>query len=785
MASLEKLTEADLESRIAAILKSSLPFLNPGALRHQVRFSVRLGGKQIEIDGKAGAAAIGRLDILITQDNRPLVVLELKRPGAELGEDELTQGLSYARLVEPMAPLVVLSNGSETRIHTTYDGKPWKPSSTEEQNVQALFRTSAKLALADQQDAIATILGPTSLVARSIINRVSEALISELTGGWGDRLLPFAKSLSFPRAATSWVAQEIARGKRFVILSGTPLSGRSNILRELWRRYEPSEKAAVLFIEGSSTRQGVLQLLADTLTRDLGWQVTRDAARNWLMRMSKNKIFRLIIAIDDCDPEWMAAELDSLSSNTFGLDLRIVLTCDLGAVQELTRHNRQSTRIGRVASVGELQPLNDREFEVALSVLHDARVEFMNGAQLCDEYRNPWVLRAIAADAADDAMFLNESLSAAIPSLPGLQLMQFANQRLRDDDDLRARHAAFARAVLQDVTDRNTGLRIIRLTYGFVCRRETLLLHLSADELSDALSRGEFKSVLLPEGERAITAQMPELAAAAVARQLAFTISKPGGDSTNEIADSLTDICHGLPLGDVIGAQAILDATEDVGRVPLQIVTALLGRPPQVKALKPGTRMTVALSKDGVVDIEVDSDGKLVMIGPHGMRRKLDDDPDATAEPLIADIMPWMILSYVGAMRIAAFEGKDKMVGFIEPEILITVAKCPIVLRLPSRFELDGIHTHHLPEHGSIACHMDGVIEPITLALMQGIMRDRDLGDYLVSDAIESKSVPFLARLHVAFKTVATFRDKDQREWALQVLKERIDPHFQLSSFGH
>jgi hypothetical protein len=784
VASWENLTEADLEARIAAILKAELPFLSPGAIRHQLRFSVRLGGKQIEIDGKVGAAAIGRLDILLIQDNCPIAVLELKRPGTDLHEDDRAQGQSYARLLDPMAPLVIVSNGAETRIYRTYNGTPWKPSNPEEETVEALLEKCAQLALHDQQKAIATLLGPTSTAARSIINGVSEATIADLTGEWDDRRRPFGNSMSFARTATMRIAEDLDRGKRIVILSGAPLAGKSNVLRELWKHYTNSDRAALLFIEGSSIRHGVLRSLADALSRDLDWQVSPEDARNWLLRMSKQGLFRFILAIDDCDPETMAEELDNLSSNAFGLGVRIVLTCDLGAVRELTQRKSQLTRLGRLSSVRELEPLDDEEFNAALAVLHDVRIDFMHGAQLCDEYRNPWVLRAIAADAAGDEKYYDTSVSAAIPSLPGLMLMEFASQRLRDDDELRARHAGFARAVLDGVSKKDATLSLVRLTHRFVSLRKALLLHLTEGELADALGRGEFKSVLLPEGERVVTVQMPELIAAELSRQLSSTIAKEATNDPKRTADELTSICQGLPLGDVIGAQAIVEASLAVGHIPGQLITALLERPPRLEAFNPGSRFRLAISEDRAVDIEVDSERRLWMIGPHGLRQELDDGPDAEENPLIVDIMPWMILSYMGAMRIAAFD-QDKMVGWLEPAILIAVAKCPTVLRLPSRYALDGIHTHHHPQHGSIACHSDGVIEPITLALIQAILRDRESGEYLVFDAIESNSVPFLARLDTAFKTVAGFQDADRRNWARQVLKEQITPHFRLTPFAH
>jgi hypothetical protein len=109
-------TEADFEARLSGVLHLAFPFLGPGAIRHQLRFKVRLGHKEVEIDGAAAGNVSGRLDILLTFDDRPLAVLELKRAGRALHEDDRRQALSYARLLEPMAPLAIVTNGSDMRV---------------------------------------------------------------------------------------------------------------------------------------------------------------------------------------------------------------------------------------------------------------------------------------------------------------------------------------------------------------------------------------------------------------------------------------------------------------------------------------------------------------------------------------------------------------------------------------------------------------------------------------------------------------------------------------------
>jgi hypothetical protein len=45
--------------------------------------------------------------VLLLDGTRPFAVLELKRPGLALAADDRDQGLSYARLMQPWAPLVI------------------------------------------------------------------------------------------------------------------------------------------------------------------------------------------------------------------------------------------------------------------------------------------------------------------------------------------------------------------------------------------------------------------------------------------------------------------------------------------------------------------------------------------------------------------------------------------------------------------------------------------------------------------------------------------------------
>lgn len=101
-----------------------LPYLAAlGVQAHEIRaqrtFSLRLGRGMIHNVGGPDVRT-GRLDYLVVRgDGRPLFVVEAKGPGITLTDDDRDQGVSYARLTDPMAPLVLVTNGTEARLFDT------------------------------------------------------------------------------------------------------------------------------------------------------------------------------------------------------------------------------------------------------------------------------------------------------------------------------------------------------------------------------------------------------------------------------------------------------------------------------------------------------------------------------------------------------------------------------------------------------------------------------------------------------------------------------------------
>jgi len=77
-------------------------------------FSITLGHTSLPIDKKIVG---GRSDILISRNRIPLAIIETKAPRHDLTDDDAKQAVSYARLLSTIAPLAIVTNGTETRVY--------------------------------------------------------------------------------------------------------------------------------------------------------------------------------------------------------------------------------------------------------------------------------------------------------------------------------------------------------------------------------------------------------------------------------------------------------------------------------------------------------------------------------------------------------------------------------------------------------------------------------------------------------------------------------------------
>lgn len=101
------MTEEEIRGNLLLPYLKDLGF-NVSEISLEKSFTIRLG---------RGKCKTGRSDILCKRHNKNLFVIELKNDSISITQDDIDQGISYARsLLDNIAPFTIVSNGKITRI---------------------------------------------------------------------------------------------------------------------------------------------------------------------------------------------------------------------------------------------------------------------------------------------------------------------------------------------------------------------------------------------------------------------------------------------------------------------------------------------------------------------------------------------------------------------------------------------------------------------------------------------------------------------------------------------
>lgn len=116
-------------------IKYVLPWLKQSGvvlqdLQFEQTFSVKIGRQQFTVGERREKTRVGaRLDILVRRGDRNLFVVETKADNLALTDDDRDQAISYARLVHPIAPFAVVTNGSQYRLYAAISKEALEPKS--------------------------------------------------------------------------------------------------------------------------------------------------------------------------------------------------------------------------------------------------------------------------------------------------------------------------------------------------------------------------------------------------------------------------------------------------------------------------------------------------------------------------------------------------------------------------------------------------------------------------------------------------------------------------------
>lgn len=762
--------EAQLQAYVVSLVRDALPHLPPESFRVEKWLNLRLGGGTHKEDGAKYWAATGRADFVIYHKDRPLAVFELKKEDLALEQDNLDQARSYAMVMLEQPPLVIVSNGKDTWVRQAADGEPLNPVIEGADFAEKLFANVGKLAAANLTWAIETLMGPDASVWIEAVRQRTDELIERQTGDAHQTRKPFVRDRLFARSATGAILELLSAGAKTVVLEGSPLAGKSNVLRHLAAECRDSPDWAVLMVNAATRGPGLFQRLANILGEALEWKLSDDDVRTWLRRMSRStRRPCLVLAVDGLQPSCeLLSDLEELAELGFGSGLRIVATTDRADDLLVDTRGRGESALAVDARVVRVGRLDGEEFQAVREELARERILFFGGAELSLEYRAPWILRTVLADgeAPDD-----ENQVAVIPATLGLRIIEVARARLAKLGEVARLHRLIARNALADEETPDPQFALAQ-SNAYVVRRDAL-----DDAGSAAAAKLEQQGWVSfhrhRTGEDVVVFRAPEFFLCELASELAEILDRAIEEDVDEAAVLLIWQSHRFFLGDIAGAQALIDLAVRGRALPGKLIEPLMNDWPETESMA-GKLIGLATASGEIVNLRFDEHGGIARANAQGIPIEPFEprDEDDSISAMHGNMTSWMILSQLAQIPTALGTADDRL----DVEIIGQVGRCDTPLMRGGLDPEMAYETQHLGRAGTVLALRQALAEPITAAIHKLVTREwRDLLPFFES-LEKADSLPLTVRVHNVLISIRGSVDTELDTFSEKMLRTIVHP---------
>lgn len=351
------------------------------------RQSIIVGQTKVRKRDSVGA----RLDILVQRNGRNLLIVETKADGLELTNDDRDQAISYARLVHPIAPYAVVTNGSDYRLYDAVTKDQIDPKEIKINGFEATLPDEDIL----EAQSLFLALSPNNLLTFCRSQVAGELRIVKGTLTEGRKYVP---ELHVPRSEFEHNVIEFYSSP----LPGLLLTGQSGFGKTCdmcWLAETLLDTGnPVLFFNGSALEAGIFEAIAEEFAwtfnaTDLPVQVVRRMAK-----LAANQ--KLTIIVDAID-EWIYPScenhLGSLLSRAENSNIKIIVSCKTSAVEKFTSVRGTPTKINLLTKKVEAGEFSEKDFYSAIDKYRETYQFFglFETDMLIEARSNPFLLRVL------------------------------------------------------------------------------------------------------------------------------------------------------------------------------------------------------------------------------------------------------------------------------------------------------------------------------------------------------------------------------------------------------
>ena len=358
-------TEEDIKTKVLIPWLKSLGFAED-ELKFEDSFSLHLGRHTYKVDtNEQIRTAQPRSDILVTRNGKNLFIIEAKTDAKNLTDEDRDQAVSYARLVHPMAPLAIVTNGRDFRIYKSGDKQEIEKEKSKilgykiDSGVEDLYKEAFEYFIGYSQDNVAAFCNS------QIIEGMKTLLGSKEKP---DRRFIPELYVSLKRLK-GHIKDFLNDDKPVFTIIGESGSGKTCAMCGL--AMELTEDYPVLFYRATNLTEGIVKSIANDFNWGFSAQYNEIALFKRINLLFKDK--RILIFIDGLD-EWTLPNkvevLGDFASKIKDKNFKLITSCKSGQWDNLlmisgipTSFSEEIFLIADSKTKGYLiEPFDDEEF---------------------------------------------------------------------------------------------------------------------------------------------------------------------------------------------------------------------------------------------------------------------------------------------------------------------------------------------------------------------------------------------------------------------------------------
>lgn len=333
------MNEEDIRGKLLLPYLQDLGF-NVSEIFLEHTFSIRLGKRK---------HVTGRADILCKRNDKNLFVIELKNDSIEITQNDIDQGISYARLLlDDIAPFTIVSNGKITRIFDSITRKEL----TGNISGQSVFLTNG-YNLSTDEDLRIRYEALKNFVSLSTENLkiFCEAQVCDrmgsIIGNIDSPYSKFVKGLYIQREELQIAFDNFIKSQESIFgLIGNAGVGKTNAICSLV--LQNLENSFVFFYNAAIIKSPT-ECIAQDLNLAFSSRTETDNALkklNELGRFANKKMLIFIDAIDESTNPTITHELSELALIAKNLDhVKIIISCKSNIFNSIVKINDNPTHL--------------------------------------------------------------------------------------------------------------------------------------------------------------------------------------------------------------------------------------------------------------------------------------------------------------------------------------------------------------------------------------------------------------------------------------------------------